>query len=78
MSTKAKQPKRQRLRNTEYYDLQAVQDELYAKSLAGGTFTGLMDVVCSSENILLAYRNIKKNKGSKTSGTNKHNIMEGA
>ena len=76
MSTKAKQPKRQRLRNTEYYDLQAVQDELYAKSLAGGTFTGLMDVVCSSENILLAYRNIKKNKGSNTPGTDHKTIKD--
>lgn len=28
-----------------------------------------MDIVTSEENIMLAYRSIKKNKGSKTKGT---------
>ena len=76
MSTKAKLPKRQRLRNTEYYGLQAIQDDLYAKSKAGGRFTNLMGTVCSSENIRLAYRNIKKNKGSNTPGTDRKTIKD--
>ena len=29
-----------------------------------------MDIILSDENILLAYRNIKANKGSQTPGTN--------
>lgn len=76
MSTKAKQPKRQRLRNTEYYGLQAIQDDLYAKSAAGASFTHLLDIVCSDENIRLAYRNIKKNKGSNTPGTDRKTIKD--
>lgn len=46
-------------------------DELYQKSLKGDKFDNLMDIILSEENILLAYRNIKANKGSKTPGTDK-------
>lgn len=35
-----------------------------------------MEIIVSEENILLAYRNIKKNKGSKTKGTNKKTIID--
>jgi group II intron reverse transcriptase/maturase len=35
-----------------------------------------MEVVCLSENILLAYRNIKKNKGSNTPGTDHKTIKD--
>ena len=59
------------LRHAEYYQMQDVFDELYAKSQNGDTFTDLMKLVLSRENILLAYRNIKGNKGSKTPGTDK-------
>lgn len=59
---------------TEYYDLQSVQDELYVKSKDGQIFTNLMEVISSPENIKLAYRAIKKNAGSKTSGTDKKDI----
>ncbi len=59
---------------SEYYDIQLVQDELYAKSRNGQIFTNLMEVISSPENIKLAYRAIKKNGGSKTSGTDKKNI----
>ena len=34
----------------------------------------LMDIISSKENILLAYRNIKNNKGSTTLGTDKMDI----
>ena len=38
------------------------------------TFTGLMELVLSPDNIMLAYRNIKANTGSYTAGTDKQNI----
>ena len=67
--SKTKNPKRQKLRNNEYYDFQKVQDGLYAKSQNGYIFKNLMDKIVSEANILLAYRNIKKNTGSNTKGT---------
>ena len=36
--SKTKNPKRQKLRNNEYYDFQKVQDDLYAKSQNGYIF----------------------------------------
>lgn len=39
-------------------------------------FTNLYDLIVSRENILLAYRNIKKNKGSKTKGVNATTILD--
>lgn len=57
------------LRHAEYYGLQGTFDELYAKSKEGEIFTDLMGIILSRENILLAYRNIKTNSGSKTRGT---------
>ena len=67
--SKTKNPKRQKLRNNEYYDFQKVQDDLYEKSQNGCIFKNLMDKIVSEANILLAYRNIKKNTGSNTKGT---------
>ncbi len=69
-----KQQKKQKLRNAEYYDFQDKLDELYAKSKKGINFNSLMDIVKTEENILLAYRNISKNKGSKTAGTDNKTI----
>ena len=66
--------KRQKLRNNEYYDTQQIFDELYAQSLKGINFKNLMQYVLLDENIKLAYRNLKKNKGSKTAGTDKKTI----
>ena len=62
------------LRHTEYYGLQGQFDELYARSKNGEEFTDLMPLILSRENILLAYRNIKTNTGSKTAGTDKLTI----
>ncbi|HCF55627.1 MAG TPA: group II intron reverse transcriptase/maturase, partial [Bacillus sp. (in: Bacteria)] len=56
------------LRHSEYYGMQESQDELYAKSLNGGNFKQLMKVITSESNILLAFRNIKRNSGSITEG----------
>ena len=63
------QRKNQKLRNAEYYDLQEQLDKLYADSVKKKTFHALMELIASDENILLAYRNLSKNKGSKTAGT---------
>jgi len=60
--------KRQKLRNNEYYLMQDIQDRLYMQSLKGTKFTYLMQIIKSENNILLAYRNIKKNSGSNTKG----------
>ena len=68
--------KKQTIRNNEYYDTQAVFDDLYSKAKQNHSFTNLLEIIESEQNILLAYRNIKKNKGSKTSGTNKSNIID--
>lgn len=57
------------LRHAEYYQMQDTFDDLYAKSRKDETFTELMKLILSRENILLAYRNIKSNSGSKTRGT---------
>lgn len=72
--TKAKQPKLSALRNIEYYDFQKTLDKLYSESEKSRNFTKLIDLITSPQNILLAYRNIKKNKGSKTAGVDKKTI----
>lgn len=71
-----KSRKKQRLRNNEYYDTQAIYDELYSKAKENWRFTNLYGLIVSRENILLAYRNIKKNKGSKTKGVNATTILD--
>lgn len=64
------------LRHAEYYGMQSTFDDLYAKSKNGEQFTNLMRIVLSAENIMLAYRNIKANKGSETPGTDKLTIRD--
>jgi len=64
------------LRHAEYYGMQGTFDELYQKSQNGEVFENLMDLIVSRDNILLAYRNIKANKGSYTAGTDKKNITD--
>jgi len=68
--------KKQKLRNNEYYGTGEMFDDLFAKSQSGECFQDLMELIESENNILLAYRNIKKNKGSKTKGTNSTNIVD--
>ena len=68
--------KKQKLRNNEYYDTQALFDELFSQSCKGKNFKTLYNLIVSEENIKLAYRNIKNNKGSKTKGTNDTTIKE--
>lgn len=66
--------KRGLLRHNEYYNTQAIFDNLYKQSKQGSIFTKLYDTIVSDANILLAYRNIKSNSGSKTPGVNHHTI----
>ena len=51
-------------------------DNLYAQSVNGQNFYDLMKWISSDENIRLAYRNIKRNTGSKTAGTDKLTIKD--
>lgn len=57
------------LRHAEYYNMQHSFDCLYEDSKNGKIFDSLMCLILSEENILLAYRNLKSNKGSNTPGT---------
>ena len=68
--------KQKKLRHLEYYDLQETFDKLYAKSKQGELFTNLMELISSEENIRLAYRNIKRNAGSTTSGVDNCTIKD--
>lgn len=72
--TKTKPPKISALRNIEYYDFQKVLDKLYADSENSKEIKNLMGLITNPQNILLAYRNIKKNTGSKTAGVDKKTI----
>ncbi len=54
--------------------MQDIQDRLYMQSTKGTKFTHLMEIITSEKNILLAYRNIKKNSGSNTKGVDGKNI----
>jgi len=66
--------KKNKIRYSEYYSLQQVFDKLYEDSKNNVEFLNLYDLITSRENILLSYRTIKRNKGSKTSGENYHTI----
>ena len=57
------------LRHSEYYDMQGVFDDLYARSRHGEVFTHVSEIIFSRNNILLAYRNLKTNRGGNTPGT---------
>ena len=72
MTQKAK--KRSKLRHAEYYDMQNIFDELYAKSKDGEIFNNLVEIIAAPNNIMLAFRNIKSNDGSHTAGTDGRTI----
>ncbi len=57
-----------------YYDMQKLQDRLYVESKNGKNFKNLMPLILSPNNIKLAYRSIKANRGSHTAGTDKKTI----
>ncbi|XAY16653.1 group II intron reverse transcriptase/maturase [Bengtsoniella intestinalis] len=66
--------KRQKLRNAEYYGVQSLLDNLYADSKSGKIFTKLVEQITLPQNVELAYRNLKKNSGSKTAGVDDKTI----
>lgn len=68
--------KQRKIRNSEYYDMEGTFDRLYAESKKDKTFNHLMEIIGSEENIKLAYRTIKKNTGSDTSGVDKRTIAD--
>lgn len=72
--TKTNSRKRKALRYNEYYDTQAIFDDLYAKSQQGTVFKNLLSLITDERNISLAYRTIKRNNGSSTPGANGHTI----
>ena len=51
-------------------------DRLYSQSVSGHSFYELTELMSSQDNIRLAYRNIKRNTGSKTAGTDKLTIND--
>lgn len=71
-----KAKKKDKLRHAEYYGFQEIQDRLYADSNKGKIFKHLVEIIALPENIRLAYRNIKKNHGSMTPGTDGKTITE--
>lgn len=75
-ATEHTEPKKKALRHNEYYNMQSIFDMLYESSRNDETPHNLMRFILSDENILLAYRNIKRNKGSKTAGVNKATIKK--
>lgn len=64
------------LRKWEYYDLTNVFTKLHEEAKKGFSFKKLYDLIVSRENILLAYRTIKSNTGSKTAGTDQRTIND--
>lgn len=73
---KIKQKKINKLRYAEYYDQQDLLDNLYSESKKGTVFCKLMKHIVSDANIMMAYRSIKRNAGSKTPGTDGLNITD--
>jgi group II intron reverse transcriptase/maturase len=76
MATEQRTKKKAKLRHAEYYDFQEIQDKLYEDSSKGKIFNKLIDLIILPQNIRLAYRNIKKNDGSKTAGTDNKTIKD--
>ena len=68
--------KKTKLRHAEYYDMQKVYDGLYSQSQNGNNFYKLTKIIGSDQNVRLAYRNVKTNKGSKTAGTDGLSIKD--
>ena len=68
--------KQRKIRYSEYYNMEAVFDRLYADSKAGKMFNHLMEIIESEENIKLAYRTIKGNTGSNTAGVDHRTIND--
>ncbi len=64
------------LRNNEYYRKQEEFDYLYKKSARGDNFYDLTDRITETNNLRLAYRNLKGNKGSNTPGLSGKSLIQ--
>ncbi len=64
------------LRYWDYYNMTGIFTDLYERASQQDTFSRLYETVTSRENILLAFRTIKSNKGSKTPGTDGKTIKD--
>ena len=65
-----------KIRYAEYYEMHETFDELYSKSCNDFKFTKLLEIMTDNDNLKLAYRNIRKNKGSKTPGVDGRTIKD--
>ena len=66
----------QALRYWDYYGMTDTFTDLHERATNKETFHYLYDIITSRENILLAYRTMKSNKGSKTPGTDGKTIAD--
>jgi len=73
---KKQDPCRKNLRHAEYYNLTEVFDNLYKSSQQNVVFKNLMPIIGSDDNIRLAYRNIKRNRGSNTAGVDGRTVKD--
>jgi group II intron reverse transcriptase/maturase len=74
VTKREKKKKKNTLRHNEYYEMQDTLDRLYEDSKNDKIFKNLYELIIDEKNIKLAYRNIKRNTGSKTIGVNGHTI----
>jgi RNA-directed DNA polymerase len=66
----------QALRYWDYYNMTNTFTDLHQRAKNKEKFHYLYDIITSRNNILLAYRTIKSNKGSKTPGTDGKTILD--
>ncbi|MFZ0576267.1 MAG: group II intron reverse transcriptase/maturase [Psychrobacillus psychrotolerans] len=66
----------QALRYWDYYGMTDTFTDLHQRAKNKESFHQLYDIITSRNNILLAYRTIKSNKGSKTPGTDGKTIVD--
>lgn len=64
------------IREATYYGQWKLYRTLYEKSADGGNFNDLMPLILERDNILLAYRYLKSNKGSRTAGIDKETVEQ--
>lgn len=64
------------LRYNEYYNMQEMYDYIYQEGKNRIPQRNLMEAILNPHNIMLAYRSIKRNKGSLTKGTNRTTILD--
>ena len=65
-----------RIRNANYTNMQDAFDALYEGPKNGESFDDLFPLIISEENILLAVRSLRANKGSKTPGVDRHTMKD--